>query len=81
MTLLVVIELNILLTRSTSFWWDFGAPGAPPPSLALLAPVTLFLTAGTFIAVYWPEQVKPDGGRGAMRGAGECSCVHPSDIS
>ena len=106
MVLVGLIELNILSTRSPSFWWDFGRlasdlniartcmistashdlqshyhnsklttsvcrRGAPPPSWQLLLPVGVFLMAGTFISVYWPEHVKPDGGRGMMKGAGK----------
>ena len=36
----------------------------------LLLPVACFLLAATFIAVYWPLEVEPDQGRGAMDGAG-----------
>jgi hypothetical protein len=40
------------------------------PSLLLLLPVACFLLGATLIAVYWPLNVEPDGGRGAMDGAG-----------
>lgn len=40
------------------------------PSLLLLLPVACFLLGATLIAVYWPLNVRPDGGRGAMDGAG-----------
>jgi hypothetical protein len=36
----------------------------------LLLPVGCFLMGATFIAVYWPLEVEPDQGRGAMDGAG-----------
>ena len=34
----------------------------------LVIPVSLFLLGATFIAVYWPARVKPDGGLGFMEG-------------
>ena len=36
-----------------------------------MIPVGAVLAAATFIAVYWPEQVQPDGGRGVLIGAGD----------
>ncbi|KAK9817909.1 hypothetical protein WJX72_004165 [[Myrmecia] bisecta] len=65
----VFIQLNIILTRNPGFWWRFSRSTAPRPSFYLLAPVAFFLTASTFIAVYWPRSLKPDGGRGSMEGA------------
>ena len=32
--------------------------------------MSIFLLAATFVAVYWPSHVRPDGGRGWMEGAG-----------
>lgn len=37
----------------------------------LMLPVAGFLLAATFVAVYWPLEIEPDQGRGAMDGAGE----------
>ena len=48
----------------------FGAKTAPAPSLWLLAPVAAFCVAATFVAVYWPRRIQPDGGRGSLEGAG-----------
>jgi H+-transporting ATPase len=70
MVLTAIIQLQIISTRNPSFWWHFSKKTAPRPSLLLLAPVITLLTAATFVAVYWPARVKPDGGRGSMEGAG-----------
>jgi H+-transporting ATPase len=70
MGLTIVIQLNIISTRNPSFWWHFSSKTAPPPALMLVIPVTLFLLGATFIAVYWPAHVKPDGGLGFMQGPG-----------
>jgi hypothetical protein len=43
---------------------------APPPSIYLLVPVGCFLIGATFIGVYWPLDFQPDGGKGALAGAG-----------
>ena len=64
------IQLDILLTRNPGFWFHFGPRTAPRPSLALIAPVAVFLLGSTFIAVYWPLSVQPDGGAAALQGAG-----------
>lgn len=71
LALTALIQLNLLTTRNPSFWWRFGKHTAPRPSLILMAPVAAFLLAATFIAVYWPERIEPDAGRGSMDGAGE----------
>jgi hypothetical protein len=68
--LTALIQLNLFATRNPSFWWRFGSKSAPRPSLVLLAPVVAFLLGATFIAVYWPSNIEPDQGRGAMEGAG-----------
>jgi hypothetical protein len=70
LALTIVTQLNIISTRNPSFWWYFSKKTAPPPSLKLAIPVSFFLLASTFIAVYWPTSVKPDGGRGFMDGSG-----------
>ena len=36
----------------------------------LVAPVLAFILAAMFIAVYWPQNVQPDGGLAVMDGAG-----------
>ena len=64
------IQLGILLTRNPGLWFHFGPKTAPRPSLALVAPVAVFLLGSTFIAVYWPLDVQPDGGAAALQGAG-----------
>ncbi|KAK9806555.1 hypothetical protein WJX73_000387 [Symbiochloris irregularis] len=68
--LIVVLQLNIILSRNHSFWWYFSSKTAPRPSFIMLAPVAVFIVAATFIAVYWPLHVQPDGGRGDFAGAG-----------
>jgi H+-transporting ATPase len=70
LTLTALIQLNLIATRNPSFWWRFSKKTAPRPSLLLLLPVACFLLGATLIAVYWPLNVRPDGGRGAMDGAG-----------
>jgi len=70
LALTALIQLNLLTTRNPSFWWRFSKHTAPPPSLILLAPMAAFLVGSTFISVYWPDRVRPDGGRGSMIGAG-----------
>ncbi|KAK9819692.1 hypothetical protein WJX72_001191 [[Myrmecia] bisecta] len=70
LALSALIQLNIILTRNPGFWWEFKRSTAPRPSIILVIPVVLFLLASTFIAVYWPRNIKPDGGRGSMEGAG-----------
>lgn len=87
MGLVAIIQLNIVLTRTPSFWWWFTPSTAPRPSIFLLLPVALFLMASTFVGVYWPIRIQPDGGRGAITGAGNrstpsrayymCTDVHP----
>ena len=32
--------------------------------------MSIFLLPATFVAVYWPSHVRPDGGRGWMEGEG-----------
>lgn len=68
--LIVILQLNIILSRNHSFWWDFRPTTAPRPSAVMLAPVIVFMLAATFIGVYWPLHVQPDGGRGDFQGAG-----------
>ncbi|GAQ86610.1 h+ ATPase [Klebsormidium nitens] len=70
LALVALIQLNILLTRNPTFFWRFGRTSAPRPSVILLLPMCAFLLAATFIAVYWPADVAPDGGIGNMEGAG-----------
>lgn len=70
LALMVIIQLNIFATRTPSLWWRFTDSTAPRPSIYLMIPVGAVLLASTFIAVYWPEAVQPDGGRGALIGAG-----------
>ena len=65
---LLMLQLNIISTRNPSFWWHFSSKTAPPPALMLVVPVSVFLLGATFIAVYWPADVKPDGGLGFMEG-------------
>lgn len=62
------VQLNIISTRNPSFWWHFSPTTAPAPAALLVVPVFLFLLAATFVAVYWPPRVKPDGGLGFMDG-------------
>lgn len=71
MALMVLIQLNIFATRNTGLWWRFTPKTAPRPSLLLVAAVSAVLIPATFIAVYWPEHIQPDGGRGVLIGAGE----------
>merc|ERR1712130_141023 len=70
MCLTILVQLNIISTRNPSFWWHFSSKTAPPPALMLIVPVSIFLLGATFIAVYWPAHVKPDGGLGFMEGPG-----------
>ena len=71
LALMIIIQLNIFATRTPSLWWRFSDSTAPRPSVYLVIPVGAVLCAATFIAVYWPEQVQPDGGRGVLIGAGD----------
>ena len=71
LALMIIIQLNIFATRTPSLWWRFSDSTAPRPSVYLVIPVAAVLAAATFIAVYWPEQVQPDGGRGVLIGAGD----------
>lgn len=71
LALMIIIQLNIFATRTPSLWWRFSDSTAPRPSVFLVIPVGAVLCAATFIAVYWPEQVQPDGGRGVLIGAGD----------
>ena len=73
--LIVILQLNIILSRNHSFWWFFSDRTAPRPSLIMLTPVFVFMLAATFISVYWPLHVQPDGGRGDFRGAGVPSSI------
>lgn len=73
--LTLFIQLQILLTRNTSFWWNFGPHTAPRPSWLLLCPVFLFTLGATFIAVYWPISAQPGGGIAAIDGAGWVPCL------
>lgn len=68
--LTIIIQMNIIATRNPSFWFYFSKQTAPPPSWKLAVPISLFLLGSTFIAVYWPATVKPDGGKGFMDGIG-----------
>ena len=73
LVLCALLQLNILSTRNPNVWWWFNkkqGSGAPPPSLILVGFVSIFLLAATFVGVYWPDDVRPDGGRGWMQGAG-----------
>lgn len=72
LALMIIIQLNIFATRTPSLWWRFTESTAPRPSVYLMLPVGGVLLAATFVAVYWPEEVQPDGGRGVLIGAGEC---------
>ena len=58
----------------------WGARTAPPPSLWLLAPVAAFCAAATFVAVYWPRRIQPDGGRGSLEGAGAFLLMMPIQL-
>ena len=71
LALMIIIQLNIFATRTPSLWWRFSDSTAPRPSVYLVIPVGAVLCVATFIAVYWPEQVQPDGGRGVLIGAGD----------
>ena len=68
--LFILLQFSIVLTRNPSFFWNFGKKTAPPPSIFLLLPVCVFTVGATFVAVYWPADVQPDGGRGQFEGAG-----------
>ena len=70
LALMIIIQLNIFATRTPSLWWRYTESTAPRPSVYLMIPVGAVLLASTFIAVYWPEAVQPDGGRGVLIGAG-----------
>ena len=65
-----LLQLSLLLTRNPSFWWYFSKKTAPRPSVFLIVPIAMFCLAGTFVAVYWPRNLQPDGGRGVIDGAG-----------
>ncbi len=87
LALMIIIQLNIFATRTPSLWWRYTESTAPRPSVYLMIPVGAVLLASTFIAVYWPEAVQPDGGRGVLIGAGvhfrelaSLSIDHLSDI-
>ena len=77
LALMIIIQLNIFATRTPSLWWRFTDKTAPRPSIYLMIPVAAVLLVSTFIAVYWPEAVQPDGGRGVLIGAG----VHLREIA
>ena len=70
LALMIIIQLNIFATRTPSLWWRYTEKSAPRPSMFLVVPVAAVLSVATFIAVYWPEEVQPDGGRGVLIGAG-----------
>lgn len=70
LALTLFIQLQILLTRNPSFWWRFAPHSAPAPAPALVLPVLAFCVGSTFLAVYWPIGVQPDGGNAALQGAG-----------
>lgn len=81
LVLCALLQLNILSTRNPNVWWWFNkkqGSGAPPPSLVLVFFMSIFLLAATFVAVYWPSNVRPDGGRGWMEGAGTFPTPLPS---
>ncbi|KAK9833891.1 hypothetical protein WJX74_009082 [Apatococcus lobatus] len=67
--LMGLLQLSLLLTRNPSFWWYFSKKTAPRPSIFLVVPIAAFCLAGTFVAVYWPRDLQPDGGRGVIDGA------------
>ena len=69
--LCALLQLNLLSTRNPDIWWWFSKKGAPAPSLGLVGLMTIFLLVATFVGVYWPSHVRPDGGRGWMEGAGQ----------
>ena len=73
LALMIITQLNIFATRTPSLWWKFTDSTAPRPSVYLMVPVGGVLLAATFVAVYWPEEIQPDGGRGVLIGAGECT--------
>ena len=80
LVLCALLQLNLLSTRNPNVWWWFNkkqGSGAPPPSLVLVFFMSIFLLAATFVAVYWPSNVRPDGGRGWMEGAGRNSPPPP----
>ncbi|EIE22120.1 P-type ATPase [Coccomyxa subellipsoidea C-169] len=70
LALMIMIQLNIFATRNPGLFWRFSKRTAPRPSLLLIAAVSCVLLPATFIAVYWPENIQPDGGRGILIGAG-----------
>ena len=70
LALMILIQLNIFATRNPGLFWRFSNKTAPRPSLLLVAAVACVLFPATLIAVYWPEGVQPDGGRGVLIGAG-----------
>ena len=76
--LFILLQFSIVLTRNPSFFWKFGKKTAPPPSIFLLLPVCVFTIGATFVAVYWPASVQPDGGRGEFEGAGLSSAHNAS---
>ena len=68
--LMILLQLSIVLARNPSFWCRFTKSTAPVPSPWLAVPMAVFLLGATFVAVYWPINVQPDGGRGELQGAG-----------
>lgn len=70
LALMILIQLNIFATRNPGLFWRFTSKTAPRPSLLLVAAVACVLLPATLIAVYWPENIQPDGGRGVLIGAG-----------
>ena len=74
MPLQVLMTASCVLHASCRRW---GVKTAPPPSLWLVAPVAAFCAAATFVAVYWPRRVQPDGGRGSLEGAGAAALANP----
>ena len=65
--LCALLQLNLLSTRNPNVWWWFSKSSGPPPSILLLVLMAVFLLAATFVGVYWPPNVRPDGGRGWKR--------------
>ena len=54
------------------------ACSAPRPSLVLIAPVLSFIVGSMFLAVYWPRDTQPDGGRAVLEGAGVSGAAEPA---
>lgn len=69
--LAVTIQLNIFSARTRRFIFDLREEkdAAPLPSKILLAPVFSAIIGSTFLAVYWPAEVRLGSGA-AMRGVG-----------